>query len=76
MVNLKFDLISEQDSRSEKYKEDFNIKFKSESNRIQYRFNEDALEGLQKLYKQFFDTDRSSATIAAGLISKLKDRNN
>ena len=75
MVNLKSDLISEQDSRSKKHSEDSNIKFKSEGNRIQYRFNEEVLEGLEKLYKQFLDTDRSSASIAAGLISKLKDRN-
>jgi len=70
---LKSDLISEQDSRSKKYRQD--IKFKSEGNRIQYRFNDEVLEGLNKLYKQILDADRSSATIAAGLISKLKDRN-
>ena len=74
LVNLKSDLISEQDSRSKKYREDSNIKVKSEGNRIQHRFNEEVLECLQKLYKQFLDTDRSSAAIAAGLISKLKDR--
>lgn len=30
---------------------------------------------MQTLYKQFLDTDRSSATIAADLIIKLKDSN-
>lgn len=75
LVNLKSDLISEQDSRSTKYREDSNIKFKSEGNRIQHSFNEEVLECLQKLYKQFLDTGRPSATIATGLISKLKDRN-
>jgi len=50
LVNLKSDLISEQDSRSKKYREDSNIKFKSEGNRIQHRFNEEVLECLQKLY--------------------------
>jgi hypothetical protein len=71
---LKSDLISEQDSRSKKYREDSNIKFKSEGNRIQHRFNEEVLECLQKLYKQFLDTNRPSAAIAAGLIGKLNDR--
>ena len=74
LVNLKSDLISEQDSRSKKYREDSNIKVKSEGNRIQHRFNEEVLECLQKLYKQFLDIDRPSAAIATGLISKLKDR--
>ena len=74
LVNLKSDLISEQDSRSKKYREDSNIKFKSEGNRIQHRFNEEVLECLQKLYKQFLDTNRPSAAIAAGLIGKLNDR--
>jgi hypothetical protein len=65
LVNLKSDLISEQDSRSKKYREDSNIKVKSEGNRIQHRCSEEVLECLQKLYKQLLDTERPSATIGS-----------
>jgi hypothetical protein len=38
---LKFDIISEQENVSLKVKEQVNLKFKSEGNKIQFRFNEE-----------------------------------
>ena len=75
IIDLKSDILSEQESFSKKYREDITLKFKSESNRIQFRFNEDILEGLQKLHKQLLVSSPSSATFAVELITKLKERN-
>ena len=74
LLDFKSDLFSQQDSLSKKYRE-VNLKFKNEGNRIQFRFNEEILEGLQKLYKHLAITDKSIAATAAELIGKIKDRN-
>jgi len=52
LVDLKQDLISEQDSFTQKVKDDVNQKFKKEGNKIQFLFNEDILNSLHKLQKQ------------------------
>lgn len=44
------DILSEQDTLTKKFREEFNIKFKSECNRIQFRFNKEILDGLHKLH--------------------------
>ena len=73
-MDLKADILSEQNSFTKKFREDVGIKFKSEGNRIQFRFNEDIQEGLQNLQRQVQNSPPSSA-IVGELISKLKDRN-
>jgi len=45
-VDFKSDILSEQDTLTKKFREESNIKFKSEGNRIQFRFNKDMLDGL------------------------------
>jgi len=75
LLDFKSDLFSQQDSLSKKYREEVNLKFKNEGNRIQFRFNEEILEGLHKLYKHLAITDKSIAATAAELIGKIKDRN-
>jgi len=75
LVDLKYDIISEQNTLSQKLREEANIKFKSEGNRIQFRFNEEILNGVQKLYKHLLTSDSSIAKVAADLIGKIKDRN-
>ena len=50
-VDFKSDILSEQDTLTKKFREESNIKFKSEGNRIQFRFNEEILDGLHKLHK-------------------------
>ena len=77
--SLKSDLIAEQNTLSKKYKEEASLKFKSEGNRIQYRFNEEILEGFLRLHKHLasspLTSDNSSASLAADLVTKLKERN-
>ncbi|CAG2236481.1 unnamed protein product [Mytilus edulis] len=51
LVDLKSDILSEQDNLSKKFRDEANIKFKSEGNRIQFRFNENILDGLNKIHK-------------------------
>ncbi|CAG2223586.1 unnamed protein product [Mytilus edulis] len=51
LVDLKSDILSEQDNLSKKYRDEANIKFKSEGNRIQFRFNENIMDGLNKIHK-------------------------
>ena len=52
LVDLKQDLIFEQDSFTQKVKDYVNKKIKKEGNKIQFLFNEDILNGLHKLQKQ------------------------
>jgi len=73
LVDLKQDLISEQDSSTQKVKDDINKKFKKEGNKIQLLFNEDILNGLHKLQKQF--TKPIAIDTIANLVSKVKTRN-
>jgi len=47
IVDLKSDLFSEQDSVSKKFRDESSIKFKSEGNRIQFKFNEEFQSGVQ-----------------------------
>jgi predicted DNA-binding antitoxin AbrB/MazE fold protein len=48
---LKSNIISEQENLSLKVKEQVNLKFKSEGNKIQFRFNEEIAADLAKLQK-------------------------
>jgi hypothetical protein len=48
--DLKSDIISEQENLSLKAKEQVNLKFKSEGNKIQFRFNEEIAADLAKLF--------------------------
>jgi hypothetical protein len=73
-VDFKSDILSEQDTLTKKFREESNIKFKSEVNRIQFRFNEEILDGLHKLHKLIPSTDKS-AYVAIDLITKLRERN-
>jgi hypothetical protein len=57
-----------------KFQVESNISFKSEGNRIQFRFNEEILDGLHKLHKLIPSTDKS-AYVAIDLITKLRERN-
>ena len=45
-------LIDARDLMSKKLKEDVSIKFKHQGNKVQCKFNEETLDGLNKLYKQ------------------------
>ena len=45
-VDFKSDILSEQDTLTKKFQVESNIRFKSEGNRIQFRFNKDILDGL------------------------------
>jgi len=71
---IQSDIILEHNSLSQKIRDEANIKFKSEGNRIQFNFNEEILNGVQKLYKHLLTSDSSTAKVAADLIGKLKDR--
>ncbi|CAC5410557.1 unnamed protein product [Mytilus coruscus] len=46
LSDLKSEIISEQEHLSYKVKEDVNLKFRSEGNKIQYRFNEENKSSL------------------------------
>ncbi len=73
LSDLKTDIISEQESISLKVKEDVNLKFKSEGNKIQYRFNEDILANLGKLRKHC--PSATAASTFTEISDKLKARN-
>ena len=73
-VDFKSDILSEQDTLAKKFREESNIEFKSEGNRIQCRFNEEILDGLHKLQKLIQSTDKS-AYVAIDLITKLREHN-
>ena len=75
IVDLKSDLLSEQDSLSKKFRDVSNIKFKSGGNRIQLKFNEGIQSGVQQIYKQLDTPNTTSASLALNIISKHKDRN-
>jgi Txe/YoeB family toxin of Txe-Axe toxin-antitoxin module len=70
LVDLKQDLISEEDNFSQKVKDDVNQKFNKEGNKIQFLFNEDILNGLHKLQKQV--TKPIAIDTIAYLVSKVK----
>lgn len=73
-VDLKADLVSEQDTISKKIKDDFDLKFKKESHKIQFRFNEEIVQGLLKLQK-LNCIDSSASVLISELLGKLKSRN-
>ena len=54
-------------------KKEVSVKFRSEGNKIQYQFNADLLNDLNKLQKRV--SDASSLGIIAGLITKITKRN-
>ena len=60
-VDFKSYILSEQDTLTKKFWEESNIKFQSEGNRIQLRFNEEILDGLHKLHKLIPSTDKSAS---------------
>mgnify|MGYP005950566411 CR=1 FL=1 len=63
------------ESMSKKLKENSLHKIKSEGNRVQFEFNADLLEGLEKLESRAFDLkDSESLSIISGLSKKLKTR--
>lgn len=73
MYDLKSDLLTEQESTSKKLRDDSNIKFKSEGNKIQFRFNEEISTGLLKISK--CSSQSAAASIIDELTAKIKDRN-
>lgn len=73
LVDLKSDLLTEQESMSKKFRDDSNIKFRSEGNKIQFRFNEEILAGLIKISKS--SSNSATAAVTAELMSKIRDRN-
>ena len=75
LVDLKSDLVSEQDNLSRKLKEEVDIKFKKEGNKIQFRFNEEILNGLLKLQKNISPFESKTNSLISELISKVKARN-
>ena len=75
IVDLKSDLLSEQDSLSKKFRDESSIKFKSGGNRIQFKFNEGIQSGVQQISKQLATPNTTSASLALNIISKHKDRN-
>ena len=72
---MKSDLLSEQDSLSKKFRDESSIKFKSEGNRIQFKFNEGIQSGVQQIYKQLATSNTTSASLALNIISKHRDLN-
>jgi hypothetical protein len=75
IVDLKSDLLSEQDSFSKKFRDESSMKFKSGGNCIQFKFNEGIQSGFQQIYKQLATPNTTSASLALNIISKHKDRN-
>ena len=72
---LESKLIDAQDLMSKKLKEDVSIKFKHEGNKVQYKFNEETLDGLNKLYKQIPQCQTQVVKTTLDLIEKVKSRN-
>ncbi|VDI07598.1 Hypothetical predicted protein [Mytilus galloprovincialis] len=73
LVDLKSDILSEQENLSKKYRDEANIKFKSEGNRIQFRFNESILDGLNKIHKDLKEINSSgllTTPLGDGLLLK------
>jgi hypothetical protein len=71
--DLKSDIISEQENLSLKVKEQVNLKFKSEGNKIQFRFNEEIAADLAKLQKHC--TSSVNNSLVTDICDKLKSRN-
>ena len=65
LVDLESNIISEQNSLSQKLREEANIKFKREGTRIKFRINEQIVNGVQKAYKHLLTSDSSIAKVAA-----------
>ncbi|CAC5422985.1 unnamed protein product [Mytilus coruscus] len=79
LSNLKSEIISEQEHLSYEVKEDINFKFRSEGNKIQYRFNEEILSGVSKLQKHSSATEdekklRQAETRAIKSIKEKRNR--
>ena len=55
-------------------KEDVSIKFKHEGSKVQYKFNEETLDGLNKLYKQIPQSQTQAVKTTLVLIEKVKSR--
>ena len=75
IVDLKSDLLSEQDSLSKKFRDESDIKFKSGGNRIQFKYKEGIQSGVQQIYKQLATPNTTSASLALNIINKHKHRN-
>ncbi|CAC5404635.1 unnamed protein product [Mytilus coruscus] len=72
MDNLESRLVREQDAMSKKIKEEVSIRFKYERNRIQFKFNEETLNELNKLYKLIPSTEAQSIRVVLDLLDKVK----
>ncbi|VDI15960.1 Hypothetical predicted protein [Mytilus galloprovincialis] len=75
MDSLESKLVREQDAMSKKIKEEVSIKFKHEGNRIQFKFNEEIVNDLNKLYKSIPSTEAQSIRVVLDLLDKVKGRN-
>ena len=71
--DLKSDIISEQKNLSLKVKGQVNLQFKSEGNKIQFRFNEEIAADLAKLQKHC--TSSVNNSLVTDICDKLKSRN-
>ena len=65
LVDLKSDILSEKDSLTRKFREEAYLKFKSEGNRIQFRFNESIAEGPAKIHRQLVSVNSPVTSTAA-----------
>ncbi|VDI71688.1 Hypothetical predicted protein [Mytilus galloprovincialis] len=72
MNSLESKLVREQDAMSKKIKEEVSIKFKHEGNRIQFKFNEEIANDLNKLYKSIPSTEAQSLRVVLDLLDKVK----
>ena len=72
LVDLKSDFVREQDVISKKLKEEVSLKFKHEGNKIQYKFNEEIITKLNKVY---IFVPRSEMKVSRIIIDKVKGRN-
>ncbi|CAC5371828.1 unnamed protein product [Mytilus coruscus] len=75
LVDLKSDLVREQDVISKKLKEEVSLKFKHEGNKIQYKFNEENITELNKVYSFVPRSETKVSRIIIDLIDKVKGRN-
>lgn len=72
---LKSELIQEQDCLKRKIKEDVTLKFKGEGNRIQYTFNEELLDTVNKLSKFIPNSNTQAYRLVLDITDKIKSRN-
>ncbi|CAG2186486.1 unnamed protein product [Mytilus edulis] len=75
LVDLKSDLVREQDVFPKKLKEEVSLKFKHEGNKIQYKFNEETITELNKVYSFVPRSETKVSRIIIDLIDKVKGRN-